>query len=95
MSSDQACELAAKLDDFVNVRVSGLMTMAHRGGNPTVARQNFASLRELRDKLSTICPSSTSLAELSMGMSRDLAEAILEGATMIRVGTALFEGVHP
>jgi uncharacterized pyridoxal phosphate-containing UPF0001 family protein len=60
---------------------------------PFVARRNFATLRLLRDRLIEVCPPEVSLSELSMGMSGDYEAAIEEGATMVRVGSALFEGV--
>lgn len=79
---------------LTKVRVRGLMTMASLDGDNEQARREFASLRDLRDRLSSNCPLNVSLAELSMGMSGDFEEAILEGATMVRVGSALWEGVE-
>jgi pyridoxal phosphate enzyme (YggS family) len=73
--------------------VRGLMTMATLGGGSDQARRDFERLRELRDTLQTECPESISLAELSMGMSGDFEVAIEEGATLVRVGSALFEGI--
>ncbi len=71
-----------------NLRVEGLMTVAPLSGDPGVARRTFANLREIRDGLA----SSTGfpLAVLSMGMSGDMDDAIAEGSTIVRVGTALF-----
>lgn len=66
----------------------GLMTIAPLSDNPAVARRCFARLRELRDTAST--RSGQPLPVLSMGMSDDLEEAIAEGSTLLRVGTALF-----
>jgi pyridoxal phosphate enzyme (YggS family) len=73
------------------VTVRGLMTMAALDSTPEQARSSFASLRQLRDDLrgQTGLP----LDELSMGMSNDYEVAIEEGATIVRVGTALFEGL--
>lgn len=76
-----------------HVAVRGLMTMAPLEGGTTVARTTFAALRELRDRLRPNCPPGITLDELSMGMSGDFAEAIAEGTTIVRVGSALFEGV--
>jgi hypothetical protein len=76
-----------------NIAVRGLMTMASREGDLDRARREFAALRELRDRLAGACPPGISLAELSMGMSGDLEAAIEEGATIVRVGSALFEGL--
>lgn len=75
------------------VRVRGLMGMASREGGSTQARRDFAALRQLRDRLAEQFANQISLDELSMGMSKDFAAAIAEGATIIRVGSRLFEGV--
>jgi hypothetical protein len=80
-----------------HVRVLGLMGMAAvPDGDATgsVARRQFARLRGLRDELVNRMPTATGLAELSMGMSGDFVEAILEGATLVRVGSALWEGIQ-
>ncbi len=82
----------AKLD---RLEVCGLMGMAGLDANPSQTRQQFESLRTLRDSLQNSAPSSMKLTELSMGMSDDFEAAILEGATLIRVGSALFEGLIP
>jgi PLP dependent protein len=74
------------------IPIVGLMTIAGMGTTAATARGSFVRLRELRDKLrqETDLP----LAELSMGMSNDFETAIEEGATLVRVGSALFEGVE-
>jgi pyridoxal phosphate enzyme (YggS family) len=89
-------ELRAALQQIAalkHLRVRGLMTMAALEGGPERARRDFAALRELRDRLRPDCPPSIGLDELSMGMSGDFEEAILEGATIVRVGSALWEGL--
>ena len=68
--------------------------MAGLAGDTVAARADFERLRNLRDHLRLNCPDSISLDELSMGMSRDFELAIEEGATMVRVGSALFDGVN-
>lgn len=73
------------------IRVCGLMTMGALGSSPDEARKTFAAVRELRDRLQETFKPQTPLTELSMGMSHDFHEAILEGATMVRVGSRLFE----
>jgi pyridoxal phosphate enzyme (YggS family) len=75
------------------VQVRGLMTMASREGDDARARREFAALRELRDRLVKNCPPNVVLRELSMGMSGDYEIAIEEGATLVRVGSALFDGL--
>lgn len=72
-------------------RIVGLMTMAPLEGGLDAARRVFANLRELRERLAA--RSGGSLAELSMGMSGDFEVGIEEGATIVRVGSALFEGL--
>jgi pyridoxal phosphate enzyme (YggS family) len=79
-----ALELAATLP---NLSVEGFMTMAPRGTDHETARPAFAALRELRDRCQQYAPG---LIHLSMGMSQDWRGAILEGATILRVGSALF-----
>jgi uncharacterized pyridoxal phosphate-containing UPF0001 family protein len=66
------------------------MTMAALGTDPGAARPAFARLRELRDRLQD--RTGLVLPELSMGMSNDFEAAVAEGATLVRVGSALFEG---
>jgi hypothetical protein len=76
-----------------SIPVVGLMTMAALDGTDESARASFARLRETRDVLRQ--KTGLPLPELSMGMSGDFEAAILEGATLVRVGTALFEGLEP
>jgi pyridoxal phosphate enzyme (YggS family) len=85
--------LLPQLAKLSNVQIRGLMTMAALEGGPDRARRDFAALRELRDRLKANCPPEIDLSELSMGMSGDYEVAIEEGATIVRVGSALFEGV--
>jgi pyridoxal phosphate enzyme (YggS family) len=72
--------------------VQGLMTMAPQSDKPESARTVFTALRELRDELAR-SDDGRPLPELSMGMSRDFEVAIEEGATLIRIGSSLFEGL--
>lgn len=72
---------------LAGIRMIGLMTVPPPGGGPDAARPFFARLRELRDEARRSFPD---VAELSMGMSSDYEVAVEEGATMLRVGTALF-----
>jgi pyridoxal phosphate enzyme (YggS family) len=71
-----------------HLEVRGLMTVPPYDEDPEKSRPHFAALRELRDRLARA--SGRPLPELSMGMSHDFAVAVGEGATEIRVGTALF-----
>jgi pyridoxal phosphate enzyme (YggS family) len=72
-----------------SIAVTGLMTMPPIAEDPEASRPFFRALRELRDSLSGIAP----LPELSMGMTQDFEVAVEEGATWVRVGTALYEGL--
>ena len=72
------------------LRVRGLMTLALFSAQPEQVRACFVRLRELRDKLRQQAPAGISLDELSMGMSGDFEIAIEEGATVVRVGQAIF-----
>ncbi|MFN3152337.1 YggS family pyridoxal phosphate-dependent enzyme [Bremerella sp.] len=76
-----------------HLKIVGLMGMASLEGGRDQAQSDFAALRELRDSLRNDCPDEISLDELSMGMSHDFDLAIREGATMVRVGSTLFEGI--
>ena len=76
-----------------HLQVRGLMAMASLEGSLDDARREFRELRELRDALRPDCPATIQLDELSMGMSGDFEVAIEEGATIVRVGSALFEGI--
>ena len=89
----EAIVAAAATRPHVDVR--GLMGMARTpDGAGADARRDFARLREMRDRLA-MTSAAGGLPELSMGMSGDLEAAILEGSTMVRVGSALFEGLGP
>jgi len=85
--------LLAELPSFGHVEVRGLMCMAALEGGQDRARRDFAALRTLRDRLQGRYAPGVSLDELSMGMSGDYEVAIEEGATLVRIGSALFEGV--
>jgi pyridoxal phosphate enzyme (YggS family) len=85
--------LAAVVDGFGQwpaLDPGGLMTMAPADLASADLRRLFAGLRTLRDRLAR---PSVPLPDLSMGMSGDFEEAVLEGATLVRVGSALFAGV--
>jgi len=71
-------------------RLTGLMLLPPLAENPEDARPWFARLRALRDELVEAGSPADRLRELSMGMSHDFEVAIAEGATMVRVGTAIF-----
>lgn len=73
------------------IELKGLMTMASLSDHPEEARPVFRQLRELRDQVAEA--TSLPLSDLSMGMSQDFEVAIEEGATHVRVGSTLFDGL--
>lgn len=80
-------DLIRFISGMKNLKLEGLMTMPPFFDNPEMARPYFRKLRELRDDAER---SGYNLPELSMGMTNDFEVAILEGATMVRVGTGIF-----
>ena len=80
----------SKLSAYPALRVKGLMTLALFSAEAERVRQCFILLRRLRDQLRQSAPASIGLDELSMGMSGDFEIAIEEGATVVRVGQAIF-----
>ena len=89
-SFEDTAPVAEMLLTASNLQLCGLMTMAEPGVPEARLRSTFAGLRELRDRLET--EFRIRLPELSMGMTSDFREAILEGSTMVRIGTAIFGG---
>ena len=90
---DELFSLVPELDAYNHVQVCGLMGMAGLGTGIDGARRDFARLRELREHLQAGGGPCSRWVELSMGMSGDYETAIAEGATIVRVGSALFEGI--
>ena len=91
---EELSDLPAKVEAFQFVQIQGLMTMAALNPDPEASRRTFAELRDLRDRLKNQFPSPHHLEHLSMGMSNDFEVAIEEGATLVRLGTVLFEGIQ-
>ena len=82
---EAAMDLVGQVDELEGVAVAGLMTIG--APDPQTARSNFVALREIGDRIVVHKPHA---AALSMGMTGDFEVAIEEGATMVRVGTAIF-----
>lgn len=89
LTVEDAIDFIEQLRPFENIVVAGLMTMAPFTNDEQVLRSCFRSLRELRDQVQARSLSFAPCTELSMGMSNDFMVAIEEGATMVRIGTAL------
>lgn len=86
-----AAALATAVATLEGLRLRGFMTIGANSPDETVVRAGFAHLREVRDAVAgSGAPGTGDVRELSMGMSSDLELAIAEGATIVRVGTAVF-----
>lgn len=90
LSPDDVPGFLRALPAYSSLRVRGLMTLALFSSEAARVRQCFILLRTLRERLRQEAPASIDLAELSMGMSGDFEIAIEEGATVVRVGQAIF-----
>ena len=85
-----AIQLVRECALLPNIRVRGLMTMPPFFDDPDAARPYFAELRRLSEAVSAQQIAGVEMVELSMGMSGDFEAAIQEGATLVRIGTAIF-----
>jgi hypothetical protein len=83
-------ELARQVAALPNLSIRGLMTMPPYSDDPETSRPYFIALRRLRDEVAAAALPGVAMAELSMGMTDDFEVAIEEGATIIRVGRAIF-----
>jgi pyridoxal phosphate enzyme (YggS family) len=81
------------LPDYPHVRVTGLMTIGRWGASEKDARQVFRELRLRREAWQKQAPPGIFLRELSMGMSADYEIAVKEGASIVRIGREIFEGL--
>ena len=92
VAPSDAVVLAGEVAALPGLRVAGLMTVGARSDDAGVVRAGYALLRALRDEV--VAAGTQTATELSMGMSGDLELAIAEGATLVRVGSAVF-GARP
>ena len=90
VAPENTAELLQALEPFKNIRVSGLMTIGPFLPDPEGSRPMFRQLRLLREQLSQVRQHNIDLRHLSMGMTGDFEVAIEEGATIVRIGTAIF-----
>ncbi|HMN29898.1 MAG TPA: alanine racemase, partial [Caldilineaceae bacterium] len=88
-SPDDVRQLAGQLGALPGIRIHGLMTMAPLTAPGEAARPFFRALRQLRDELTSRYPS-IDWRQLSMGMTGDFEAAVAEGATLVRIGSAIF-----
>jgi hypothetical protein len=89
LAIDDVESFIKELESYSRIRVIGLMTMAPNTEDESVIRTVFHNLRQLQEKISTQSLAHAPCTELSMGMSGDYEIAIEEGATYVRIGTAL------
>ena len=89
-SPEAAEDLLNKISELSHLKVMGLMTMPPWLPDPEEVRPYFRALRELRDRLRDMRLVDGDLPELSMGMTGDFEVAVAEGATLVRIGTAIF-----
>lgn len=87
---EEALPLVQEIAALGNIRVKGLMTMPPFFNDPEGVRPFFAELRRLRDRIRESAVPKVRMDELSMGMTGDFEAAIAEGATLLRIGTAIF-----
>jgi len=90
IAKEQLIALVEGMAPLSNLRVAGLMTVPPFRKNLNEVRPYFRELSELREKLNAFRLPNVDLRELSMGMTHDYTVAIEEGATIVRIGTALF-----
>lgn len=90
ISEDVVYEFVKSLEQFENIKVLGLMTVAPFTENPEDVRWVFKKMKEIFDKISTMDLKNTQMKYLSMGMTNDFEIAIEEGSNIVRIGTAVF-----
>jgi pyridoxal phosphate enzyme (YggS family) len=90
VAPQEAPALVRKLSELPHLRVRGLMTLPPFFEDPQAVRPYFRQLRELSEEIAGLDLPGVGMDELSMGMSHDFPAAIAEGATLVRVGTAIF-----
>lgn len=89
LTKEQALDFVKQLEQFSKIEVVGLMTMAPFTEDETTIRQVFKQLKQLQQEVSQLNIPNVPCTELSMGMSNDYEIAVEEGATFVRIGTAL------
>jgi pyridoxal phosphate enzyme (YggS family) len=90
IASEHVVEFVKSLEGYASIRLAGLMTVGPFLPDPEGSRPMFRRLRQLRDASRTLGQANVTMEHLSMGMTGDFEVAIEEGATIIRLGTALF-----
>ena len=94
MAPEQVEDLLLAVAGLENLHVEGLMTMEPYEENPENTRPYFVRMRELFERVKYIEAPNVSIRTLSMGMSHSWRVAVQEGATMVRIGSAVFDGLR-
>jgi PLP dependent protein len=94
IDEEEAVDFAGRISAFAHLELRGLMAIPPYTEDPEEARPHFIRLRELAQRIENQRLAGVSMNELSMGMSHDFPVAIEEGATLVRVGTAIFGPRH-
>ncbi|RJQ83699.1 MAG: YggS family pyridoxal phosphate-dependent enzyme [Desulfobacteraceae bacterium] len=92
VSEQSLIDLLNGIHPLSHIKVRGLMTMPPFFDDPVKARPYFSALRQLRDRIRSLNIPNIEMVELSMGMTGEFETAVEEGATLVRIGTALFGG---
>lgn len=90
---EELCLQASALSELPKLRWCGLMAMSSFDADSATIANEFSEVRKLRDQLQQSLVGKSDLRELSMGMSGDYREAIAQGATLVRIGTRLWNGI--
>ncbi|MBU0503417.1 MAG: YggS family pyridoxal phosphate-dependent enzyme [Candidatus Omnitrophota bacterium] len=91
LKPEEVSGLFKEISGLKNIKINGLMTIAPLVNDPEQVRPYFKALKELQDKINLLALITYPLSILSMGMSDDFEFAIEEGATMVRIGRAIFD----
>jgi len=94
IAEEEAADFAGRISAFRHLEVRGLMAIPPYTEDPEESRPHFVRLRETAERIESQRLTGISMKELSMGMSHDFPVAIEEGATLVRVGTAIFGPRH-
>ncbi len=90
VSVNEVCDLAARVSELNNIRLKGLMMLAPFFENAEKVRPFFKKLRQIKEQINSLNSDKLKLDILSMGMTADFQVALEEGATMLRIGRAIF-----
>lgn len=90
INEDSVYDFVGSLEQFENIKIMGLMTVAPFCENPEEVRWVFKKMKEIFDKISVMNLKNTQMKYLSMGMTNDFEIAIEEGSNIVRIGTAVF-----